>query len=1162
MKRFTIVLITALRLACITFAQDTSNEQVEKDQWSIVSEPKSWIVSYQSNNKVIAKFRIANTKIRNARNGETRPATPEVTEFTWTPNKFIGEVRETCTLTMYDRPVIGDGFKIGPAPRDPNDPETEPEPITSSLTLKLKYRVGFPDGNSYTSKCTLPTKHFYYTPSSGGGADFVDQSYPEFAGGGAIASRKVGLDGFPIPGDKPQVNDEDDLSANETFVDMFSQYLTHSVSDVRVVLPNTDMLLQVRRNWEGEIRSNRESPALDGSYKKGKPFGAGWGSNLGARLEFEVPSSSKDATLINIVDEEGASYQFHVVIDQNYNHHYVPYPSNKYENRDIHNTLKREGDSLVFAKKFGTTLRFTQATGVDRDTRIADSEVAGRVRFIYYYRLTSVSDRCGSSISFEYANEGSITPTKIVHDQSGMFLSITTDSQGLVERVTDPRGNSVTYDSYKHIGDGYIGCYVLERVSHEASDQGKGIILYQYDIATDSPNPVDTRIYKNLDLMSITDQEGGVYSFAHEWDVAKKVFYNSSVFRKNGQRRVVCSVTGPASIGAPVSLFRRYARGTLKLHPVFQSIYGDATIPYEQFNRLLRRTPYFGIYKDFIDDLFVQAGYHTTAAVDWSGNSHVYEFTDGVVEDLHSLLDIILTVNPDELPGYDIPKAVFFKRMAVHHLTGSRITDVYDAGSVDTAHRIGFEEYEFEPGANMAVKRALDISGNATVYEYADGYEVNHEVGDYRGAIFGKYSEPSSERRFTGSDREGNVISAKSFLYGAYRVMSEITDGNKFTCFGVDTFGRRTSEVIKKDGVLSSSSTTNYVSDERVKSFIASNTIERIGPTEYSSTLTTKFEPNYSGTYGPIGMVRSETVQVTNPGGSQLPELSLTTSYVYDANGNRKTIVDPRGNETSFDYDTRNRVVKITLPPVANPTGQNVAATKEFIYDTRGKKLAQKDENGSVTIWRYDALRRPTDEIRVTGTPPTFTRAGVEAYVPTSADIVTKTAYAFSSGANSYGGQVITITDPRGNQTVRYYDQLRRLAKEISPDGVTSEYAYGANCGGSIFSSSSFKPTTLKVYKGASFDGSPRRIQTDITYDSLYHPTSKTISWTFPGADGASVSSSATWTTDCDRWGNVLTEKNPLGQITTTTYDAENRPTSVTYADGSTVATAYTGFGR
>lgn len=39
--------------------------------------------------------------------------------------------------------------------------------------------------------------------------------------------------------------------------------------------------------------------------------------------------------------------------------------------------------------------------------------------------------------------------------------------------------------------------------------------------------------------------------------------------------------------------------------------------------------------------------------------------------------------------------------------------------------------------------------------------------------------------------------------------------------------------------------------------------------------------------------------------------------------------------------------------------------------------------------------------------------------------------------------------------------------------------------------------------------------------------------------------------------GNVLTAADPMGNVTTTSYDAFGKPLSVTYADGSAVSTTY-----
>ena len=71
-----------------------------------------------------------------------------------------------------------------------------------------------------------------------------------------------------------------------------------------------------------------------------------------------------------------------------------------------------------------------------------------------------------------------------------------------------------------------------------------------------------------------------------------------------------------------------------------------------------------------------------------------------------------------------------------------------------------------------------------------------------------------------------------------------------------------------------------------------------------------------------------------------------TTVITYDNVGNRKTVTDPNGNTTSYDYDALNRLVKTTYPSVPCTTGatganisvENVALTETNEYDANGNR--------------------------------------------------------------------------------------------------------------------------------------------------------------------------------------------------------------------------------
>ena len=201
--------------------------------------------------------------------------------------------------------------------------------------------------------------------------------------------------------------------------------------------------------------------------------------------------------------------------------------------------------------------------------------------------------------------------------------------------------------------------------------------------------------------------------------------------------------------------------------------------------------------------------------------------------------------------------------------------------------------------------------------------------------------------------------------------------------------------------------------------------------------------------------------EIVDPGG-----LALATTYTYDANGNKLTATDPKGQTTWFSYDSRNRLTTVTYAD---------GSQKQMVYDTRGNKIKEYDENGIATLYQYDALNRLQKQAR------DMNGNGV---INLGTDLVTIYAY---NNANAK----ISTTDPNGKTTYTYYDAIQRVDRIVDALSNTTKFKYdGPNCGGNAFDSSSFKPTTII---------DPRGYTTAITYDNLYRATKKSITYDAEG---------------------------------------------------------------
>ncbi len=169
------------------------------------------------------------------------------------------------------------------------------------------------------------------------------------------------------------------------------------------------------------------------------------------------------------------------------------------------------------------------------------------------------------------------------------------------------------------------------------------------------------------------------------------------------------------------------------------------------------------------------------------------------------------------------------------------------------------------------------------------------------------------------------------------------------------------------------------------------------------------------------------------------------TTYTYDTWGNLRTVTDPRGATTSYQYDALQRRIEITQP-LASPLQQAAPVTR-LVYDAVGQ-LREMLESGThgwrVTSYDYDDLGR----IRSQQQPP-----------GASGERAT-TAFFYDLRDN-----LISVTESGGYVTDYRYDQLNRLTETVLPD-PDSAGPLG-------------HPTTRREYD---LDGSLRR---ETTFDSV-----------------------------------------------------------------------------
>jgi len=227
-------------------------------------------------------------------------------------------------------------------------------------------------------------------------------------------------------------------------------------------------------------------------------------------------------------------------------------------------------------------------------------------------------------------------------------------------------------------------------------------------------------------------------------------------------------------------------------------------------------------------------------------------------------------------------------------------------------------------------------------------------------------------------------------------------------------------------------------------------------------------------------------------GGVTRTATAVTTSYTYDGDGNRQTLVSANGNTTSYGYDHLGRQTALTLPTITLYNNTTTAPVQTTSYDADGNVARETDGKGDTTLSSYDPMGR-----LVAQTNP-----------------VSGTLFSVYNAT-----ELASQRDPQGNVTAYSYDADGRAIGQADP--LTGTVQYGYDAAGN---------TTAMTLGDAS--GGVARVET-MGYDALDRVTTDTVT--------APTTGTVTTLTAYDQDGNVAQTQQPNGDVTYNTYDAADR---------------------
>ncbi|HEY6871527.1 MAG TPA: Ig-like domain-containing protein [Geobacteraceae bacterium] len=255
-----------------------------------------------------------------------------------------------------------------------------------------------------------------------------------------------------------------------------------------------------------------------------------------------------------------------------------------------------------------------------------------------------------------------------------------------------------------------------------------------------------------------------------------------------------------------------------------------------------------------------------------------------------------------------------------------------------------------------------------------------------------------------------------------------------------------------------------------------------------------------------LNRVKSESVNVKDADSNTT---TLTTSYAFDANGNRTYQKDRRGIETWVDYDLMDRQVAVK---VRNPqTGTLVPLDHAKSYDPAGNLISVTDLHGFTTTLTSDWLYRTT-----TTTLPGGTYKVVKSY-----DRI---------------GNVLSLTDANGKKTVMTYDFMNRLLTTTDPVGRSLHHSYDDN--GNL--------VKTEHQTGA---GVTELVERQDPFDGLNRPTASYREFKDP-LSGQQVSYKTSYTYD-DAHNTKRIKNETRGIVTVEKYNGLEKLLERTVAEGS-----------
>jgi RHS repeat-associated protein len=400
------------------------------------------------------------------------------------------------------------------------------------------------------------------------------------------------------------------------------------------------------------------------------------------------------------------------------------------------------------------------------------------------------------------------------------------------------------------------------------------------------------------------------------------------------------------------------------------------------------------------------------------------------------------------------------------------------------------------------------------------------------------------------------------FKYDASHELTSKTDGREHTATTeYDSFHR----AIKQVDALSRTRKWAYAGTEAAPETTisepnGSTTVEHFNSLGMPTTVTRAYGTTLAATSEYQYDSAGDLIKATDPNGH-------TTSYGYDAEGNRASETNALGQTRAWAFDSTHDVISTTTPngetttierdgngnatKVSRPAPESKTQLVKYKYGSHGELESVTDPLERTWKYEYDSYGDRSGEIDPEGDKRTWK------YNEDSREISTVSPRGHVSGAveskftttieRDAQGRAIKVTDPLKHVTKYAYDANGYLESEADPESNVTSYTYDADN----------EPTKVKEPNGTTteteYDESGQVVA---QIDGNKH-TTKYVRNALGEVTEIVDPLGRKTRKEYDAAGDLTKLTDAAKRTTTYAYDPANRLSEVSYSDGKTPSVKY-----